>query len=325
VTKVAYILAASHSGSTLLSLLLGVHPKIASIGEMKLSAAAIGDIVLYRCSCGRPIRECWFWQKLKEGMAAQGCEFDLAEPRIDFRTVESRYARWLLRPMYRGALLEAVRDIALSCSGTWRKQLSEIHQRNAALASTICEIASAEIVVDSSKNALRLKYLLRNPGLNIKVIHLIRDGRGVVLTYMDPGGFADAKDPALRGGGTGGKGGNRKLTMAQAAYEWRRCMEEAANILRRLSPTQWIEVRYEDYCEDPDATLNRLQRFLGVESGIASTGFRSVQQHVVGNGMRLDTTAEIRLDERWRQELTPQDLAVFDRIAGDINRHYGYR
>jgi len=62
------------------------------------------------------------------------------------------------------------------------------------------------------------------------VIRLIRDGRAVALTYMDPAGFADAKDPSLRAGGMGGDRRREKLTMAQAAREWRRSNEEAEHV-----------------------------------------------------------------------------------------------
>jgi hypothetical protein len=44
----------------------------------------------------------------------------------------------------------------------------------------------------------------------------------------------------------------------------------------------------------------------------------------VGNGMRLDTSSEIQLDERWREVLGPEELATFDQVAGDVNRRLGY-
>jgi len=322
--QLAYILAASHSGSTLLSMLLGSHAQIATVGEIKLSASAIGEIDRYRCSCGEFIRKCRFWAKVKEGMAARGHEFDIADAGTDYRAVDSRYARWLLGPLHRGMVLESLRDGALGISPTWRRRLPEIHDSNAALVSTVMEINGAKVVIDSSKIALRLKYLLRNPGLDVKVIRLIRDGRGVALTYMDPARFADAADPALRGGGTGGLREKERLTMAQAAHQWRRCNEEAKHILRCLNKSQWIEVRYEDLCKDTENTMGMLFEFLGVDLGRNHRDFRTVEHHVIGNGMRLDTTSEIRLDERWRQELGEHDLTIFDNVAGQMNRQYGY-
>jgi hypothetical protein len=323
--KLTYILAASHSGSTLLSMLLGSHPQIATVGELKLSSRAMGDIEQYRCSCGEFIRACRFWRKVKEGLAVLAYDFDITDAGTDYRAVNSSYARWLLGPLHRGKLLEILRDGALSISPTWKKQLPEIHRRNAALASSICSVTKAEVIVDSSKVALRLKYLLRNPEFDVKVIHLIRDGRAVALTYMDPAGFADARDPALRGGGSGGRREKERLSMAQAAHQWRRSNEEAEHLLRGLDKSQWIEVRYEDLCRDTENTLRRLFEFIGVDPDKHARDFRTVEYHVVGNGMRLDTTSEIQLDERWRETLTEQDLRVFDTVAGKMNRRYGYK
>jgi hypothetical protein len=141
---------------------------------------------------------------------------------------------------------------------------------------------------------------------------------------MDPARFADAQDPNRRAGGMGGDRDGQRLTMAQSAYEWRRCIEEAESILRTLPQSRWVEVRYEDYCNHPDGTLTRVQQFLGVEPSGLPEQFRTVEQHIVGNGMRLDTSSEIRLDERWRTQLTEQDLSTFDEIAGAVNRRCGY-
>ena len=322
-TKLAYILAASHSGSTLLSMLLGSHPHIATIGEINLSPKAMGDLDCYRCSCGRFIQECDFWRKVKQGMMRRGFVFDLAQAGTDYRAVDSLYAQRLLGPMLRGKYLERFRDVALGFSPTWRKQLPEIHKRNAALASTVMELSGATVMVDSSKIGLRLKYLLRSPELDVKVVRLIRDGRAVALTYMDPAGFADAKDHALRGGGSGFRERER-LSMSQAAYQWRRCNEEAENVLRCLDKSRWVEVRYEELCKDTDGTLGRLFECLGLDPNRRIRDFRKAENHVVGNGMRLDTTSRIRLDERWKSVLTEHDLQVFEHVAGKMNGRYGY-
>jgi hypothetical protein len=257
-------------------------------------------------------------------MADRGFEFDLVRAGTDYRVVQSAYLRRCLGSMHKGKFFEAFRDIAVNLSPAWQKHLVRTHRTNAALAATIAELAGARVVVDSSKVGLRLKYLLRNPDLDVRVIRLLRDGRAVALTYMDPAGFADAKDKTLRGGGSGGDRAKERMSMTQAAYEWRRCMEEAEHVLRGLDKSRWLEVRYEDYCRDPDVTLGRLHEFLGVEPGGQPRDFRSVEQHVVGNGMRLDTTSEVRLDERWGQTLTESDLRTFDAVAGAVNRRYGY-
>jgi hypothetical protein len=141
---------------------------------------------------------------------------------------------------------------------------------------------------------------------------------------MDPAGFADAKDPNRRAGGTGGDREKERLPMAQAAYQWRRCNEEEEHVLRCLDKLRWIEIRYEDLCEDTDNTLWRLFEFLDLDPQKRIKDFRSVEQHVIGNGMRLDTTSKILVDERWRSVLTEDELRVFDSMAGKMNRRYGY-
>jgi hypothetical protein len=61
-----------------------------------------------------------------------------------------------------------------------------------------------------------------------------------------------------------------------------------------------------------------------LDPGRAVREFRSVEPHVVGNGMRLDSSSEIRLDDRWRNVLQAADLSAFDAVAGPMNRAYGY-
>jgi sulfotransferase family protein len=322
--KLAYILAASHSGSTLLSMLLGSHVDSCTVGETKLSVRAIGDLDRYRCSCGEFIQNCSFWRQVQEGMDRRGFQFDLADGGTDYQAVGSSYARRLLRPLHRGVVLECVRDVALKISTSWRNHLADVQGKIAAFLTVVSEIRGAKVVIDSSKTAVRLKYLLRNSDLEIKVIRLIRDGRAVALTYMNPEGFADSKDENFRGGGSGGDRAGQRLSMAQAAYQWKRSNQEAEYILSNLKKSQWTEVSYEGYCRNPDATLSRLFHFLDLDPEKRIQDFRAARNHVVGNGMRLDATSQVILDERWREVLTDSDLRIFDRVAGKLNRKYGY-
>lgn len=289
------------------------------MGEQK--ATSLGDPDQYRCSCGEFIRKCAFWAEVREAMRRRDVDFDITNAQTDIRTGATPYVLRLLRPLHRGPALETVRDLGLALSPAWRAALPEIQARNAALAASVCEVAGKPMVVDSSKIGLRLKYLLRNPHLDVRVVRFIRDGRAVALTYVDPHRFADAKDPKLRGGGTGKDRDAEKLSMTDAAFEWRRSNEEAEAVLAGLPRDRWIQARYEDLCTKPRETLSRLFAFLNVADLELDTKQR---RHVVGNGMRLDWQGDIRLDESWRTELDPQQLREFDGVAGDLNRRYGY-
>ena len=323
IPRLAYLLAASHSGSTLLTMLLGAQPGACTVGELK--ATSLGDPDQYRCSCQQPIRQCGFWEKVSAAMAERGCPaFDITRAGTSIFEGGSAYVRRLLAPLYRGPMVESVRDLALSLSPAWRKHLRESQRRNLALIESLLSVTEARVVVDSSKVALRLKYLLRIPSLDVRVVRVIRDGRAVSLTYMDDWTFADAADPAHRGGGSGTRRTPPRRSMADAANEWKRSNEASDCLVARLPRSQWMEVRYEDLCADPESTLRRLAIFLGLNPDRVVLDFRSREQHVIGNGMRMDATSEIRLDERWKSHLSANDLRVFDQVAGDLNRKYGY-
>ena len=323
VTQLVYILAASHSGSTLLTMLLNSHVEVATIGE--LSPGYMGDLSLYLCSCGSKIRECDFWRWVTSEVRKRGVDFSLEEFGTAFRISDSKIATKLLNPLHRGPILEFMRDTALAMFTRWPSRIPAIIRTNEILVEVILKYYHARVFVDKGNIALRLKHLLHAPSFDVKVIRLIRDGRGVALTYMYPESFADANNPAMRGGGSGRRREDEQLSMAQAAHQWRRCNEEAENILRSLDPPQWLEVRYEDLCKDTENTLGRLFRFLNLDPDKRVQEYRTVEHHIVGNGMRLDTTSRISLDDRWRSVLAKGELRVFDREAGEMNRQYGYK
>lgn len=320
--RLLYILAASHSGSTLLAMLLGSHPDVVTVGELKHTS--IGDVDRYRCSCGALIRQCAFWNAVQDDVRRQGVDFEVGRGMTDFATQAPDAARRLLKPLHRGPALELVRDVALTCVPGWRRHYADVQARNAALAAAVCRRSGGTLIVDSSKIGVRLKFLLRNPRFDVRILRLVRDGRAVALTYMDPALYADATDPQRRGGGQGGSRESERLPLERAAHEWRRSNEEAAALLRTVSRERWMEVRYEDLCADPSGTVARVYAFAGVDPSRASTDFRSREHHVVGNGMRLDATSEIRLDARWRTALGRADLVRFDAVAGDLNCQLGY-
>lgn len=320
--RLAYIQAASHSGSTLLAMLLNSHPAVCTVGELKITA--LGDVQRYRCSCGAPILQCPFWCGVTADMRAAGFDFEIGQPGTHFGALDSALARRLLRPLYRGGAFEWLRDAALACIPGWNPFVAATQARNAALVGSVLARSGKQVIVDSSKIGMRLRFLLRNPALDVRVVRVKRDGRAVALTYMDPEHFADASNPALRGGGSGASRDGERLGTAAAAREWLRSNEEAEAMLASVAPERRLEVSYEGLCRDTEGTLRRIFAFLGVDPVAQRPAFRAAPHHVVGNGMRLDSSSEVRLDERWRDALSATDLQAFDAVAGPMNRRLGY-
>jgi hypothetical protein len=304
--NLVYILGCGHSGSTLLALLLGSHPDACTVGEMR--APKMGEE--YLCSCGEPIKKCQFWNNVGAGMAKRGVpNFDILKARLSIHDSENPYVHRLLDPLPRGPVLEAVRSTALSISPAWWTHLRDVHHRNKALMEVLFEMTGARVVIDSSKIALHLRYLLKSPDLRIKIIFMVRDGRAVSTSQL----------------GHGFTKGDRRETIEATAWNWIRSNESCERVLAEDVPdAQWMHLGYEDLCKNPEGKLREIYEFIGWDPNNIILNFRSKQQHILGNEMRMKSGTDIKLDERWRKVFTPEDIKVYGDIAGGMLRKYGY-
>jgi hypothetical protein len=294
-----YIHSASHSGSTLLAQLLARHPEVATVGE--LSGTIHRTRPGYLCSCGVELVRCGFWQCVSAAMAKRGFTYSATSVDTNIRNTSSPLARRLLQPLHRGPLLELARDAGLLLTPSGRAHLERHQALKTALVESIAQCTGRPVIVDSSKTGVQLKYHLRNPALDVKAIGLVRDGRGVALSIAR----------------------NQNTTFPQGARNWRRNNEEAQAIGRRLG-SRWMRIRYEALCADPEGTLAELWRFMGVAPRKLDDCPAS-PAHVLGHGSRLNGSAKIHNAEKWRNELTADDLRTFESIAGPVNRELGYQ
>ena len=294
-----YILAPSYTGSTLLTFLLSKHKNIVTIGELK--ATSRGDLGTYVCSCGLLQRECGFWQKVAAEIEQYDTSFTLDDFGTHFRA-DSFLCDRLLRAGIRGRFLEVIRNSVLRLLPGCRHRLYDILERNRQIIEVICNLQQGEMFLDGSKDPIRLSLLSSANYWNLKVIYLIRDGRGATNSYMR----------------------HYDVPMGTAAKEWCRIHRECDKIVQALSNGTCITIHYEDLCRNPEATLAKIHDFLGLDVDLGDLQFRSSEHHIIGNQMRLKSTEEIKLDEKWRSALTEHDLAVFEQIAGRFQRLYGY-
>lgn len=297
-----YITSSSYSGSTLLAFLLNAHPKIACIGEIKGDNM---DAENYCCSCGAPIGRCAFWGKLIEGIRAQGLPFDVTDvyTQAGYRIPNAPLTNKIVRHRHRGPVLEALRDIYMALSPACRRHMPRIHRTNQVMADRVAELTGSPIFVDASKDPIRIKYLRRSGCFHVKVIYMVRDGRGVMNSIMK----------------------HTKAPPEFAAREWLMGQREIEDSLRGMPESDIFRMKYEDLCVDPKGMMERIFRFCGVDPAEANPNYREVEHHILGNQMRLGGSSEIRLDTKWTRELTPEQVAVFERMAGDVNRSYGYQ
>jgi hypothetical protein len=135
-----------------------------------------------------------------------------------------------------------------------------------------------------------------------RFVHLLRDGRDVVLSLreMDWG---------------------RKGELETLARFWRANIELASAARESLGARRYVEIRYEHLIEDPERALRHVCEFLELpyEPAMASYYERpdeladllpDEEHHA---SARLPPTKGLR---DWRTQMSPEDLAVFERVAG---------
>ncbi|MFL6194005.1 MAG: sulfotransferase family protein [Thermoanaerobaculia bacterium] len=303
-TKVVYIMGHGYSGSTLLTFLLSTHPQVATIGELGIAPLAKEDLTPqdYLCSCKTPVRDCGFWRTVSKEMAGRGHDFDIWDAGLEFRAPGRGVADVLLRAVQRGPVLETARDVGLRLVPAARREMERVISRISSLTEIVARLKGTDTFLDSSKRPERATLMQRSGNFDMRVIHLVRDGRAVSWSSMK----------------------HLKIGPEAAARSWLADNGGSEHARRYFPADRWMTLRYEDLCADPDATLRKIHGFMDIPSRNSFHNFRAVDHHIIGNQMRLASTSEIRLDESWKKALTPEQMAAIDRLVAPLNRRYGY-
>ena len=296
-TRLVYIAGSGRCGSTLLDILLGADPSIQSTGElMRILGGAQGHA--QECSCGEDIRTCPFWTKVVE----------------EFGGLPA------LEQLDRGTRLEGTKGLFLGRLGDARRgSLARRHAaRLAQLVQAVSKVSGRPIVVDSSKSLGRgyLYRLERGHGLDVRYIHMVRDGRA----------FLWSKGARPDGEGVGKRTPSR--SPLRLAGLWL-TTNFVASVVFRVQSGRYLMVRYEDLTERPNDTLERIGRFLDVDlTGVGrdlAAGRPIPISHVVGgNRLRFSKGLTLRADAEWERALPRKDRAVFWAVAGWLAWWDGY-
>lgn len=270
--RVLYIAGYGRSGSTVLDVLLGGHPQSVSVGEMTYLAQ---DWTLEgrRCACGKTYVRCPFWR----GAFGQGREPHRAN-RIT-RAVEHRRS---LFSLLSGGLSESRRQV-------YREQMR-------ALFAHAAQQGDAEVVVDSSKSARhaagRFWALREIAGLDVRVLHLLRDGRSTLRSVVEKG-----SNWALEGHRS------EKAPLAERTIlGWSLANSIAWGLGRALGKDRYLRVKFEDLLRAPRETLRNIGDFMGMNlTSVIQKVDRDepfeVGHNVGGNRVRLNRTVRLQKDK----------------------------
>ena len=196
--KFLYIVSSPHGGSTLLSLVLGMHPRAANLGEVSLIPKQLA--MVEPCTCGEPLAACPAWQPFFELLARRE-NVDLRTSPYGFflgHALKSRIGSGLIDTAYqtkRRVAIAKLRGAAdtLALLGAPHRALLRLLTLPSIRASVdntikLYEIAAEawgrQLMVDTSKLPKKAVHLyLRDPA-RVRILHLLRDGRGVLASSM---------------------------------------------------------------------------------------------------------------------------------------------
>ena len=156
-----------------------------------------------------------------------------------------------------------------------------------------------------------------------RFIHLIRDGRDVALSLTEVEWGPE--------------------TIPEAAKKWKQWIAKARRQAKRVD--HYMELRYEDLVTDPEPALRRVCEFAELDFSPDMLTYHErasermsevIREFQIGGGPLL--TADDRAQQhklvseppqanrlaRWQRDMSAEDQAVFEEIAGELLAELGY-
>ena len=308
VVRLGYVGGIGRSGSTLLCRALSRLDGVCHVGEIcYLWNQSVRNNRL--CSCGLPFRSCPFW-------SAVG---DVA------------FGGWDRAPVDRADALrrrvERNRNLLQLAGGRgpagFGAALAEYAGLMDAVFAAVRDVSGATVVLDNSKLP-STAYLRRyQPGVDLRLVHLVRSSYGVAHSWAKEFERED-------GAGAAGPTTMRTFSPGTSSFEW-----GAYNFaLRRLAglgvPT--TVVRYEDVIADPRTQLSRIAQLFGLTLRPDSLDFLgegtvdlAPDHSVWGNPTRLRNGRQaLRVDDAWRTAMSPRTRATVTALSLPGLLRYGY-
>lgn len=300
---ILYIAGSDRSGTTLLDRAIGSWEGAFSGGEIHqiFSRGVVADEL---CSCGAPFDECPVWRRVAELAGLRG---DVAAAR-ELEAAKQRVMRLRNIPRLRDGELLGAEDATRV-----RDAMGRVYR-------AVARATGARVIVDSSKHPA-LPFILRpDTGLDLRVVHAVRDSRGVVNSWSRRKPRLEARDENAYLDRPGTLRSCHLWNVAHAGCE----------ALGR-SGLPYTRIRYEDFVRDMEGSLARLARFAGLPSG-GRSGLVGAEildlsglHTLAGNPMRLEgDRVAVRVDDAWRRNMGRGKKALVTGLTLPLLKRYGY-
>jgi hypothetical protein len=162
--------------------------------------------------------------------------------------------------------------------------------------------------------------LLRAAFPDAQFIHVIRDGRAVVNSVVAAPYFDGWSGPSNWTRGTLNKAQEEKWTAAHysfivlAAIGWENRIRAFQSARQSLPDRQYLEIHYEDFCDNPQEVLAKVIEFLDLPPGKTSEFFTRIRANVFSSQ-----------NDKWRQDLSAQQQHDLQKYLAPLLAELGYR
>jgi hypothetical protein len=305
-STVLFIGGLGRSGSTLLDRMLGRLDDVWSVGEL-VHLWERGVKENNRCGCGQRFADCPFWHRV--GQVAFG-----GWDRLDIEQVLALKASV---DRNRFVPLMVLPGLAPAYRARLRRYLDLLER----LYGAVREVSGRELVVDASKHASHAFLVRRLRGLDLRLVHLVRDSRGVAFSWTKLMRRAEVVDgDALMATDT-----PLRMSARYVSY----------NLLFHLLPRLGVRrllLRYESLVGDPAGELTRVLDHAGRppadgELGFVGDGWVELgpSHALAGNPMRFRSgRVPLRVDEEWRGQLRRRHRLLTMVSTWPLLLRYGY-
>jgi hypothetical protein len=301
--KIIYLAGWGRSGSTLLSNLLGEVKGLTSIGET-YNLWRRGMVEDKLCGCEKPFSACDYWQTIMHkafgDMACLDGEY--------FQGLQERVSnRDLLVKVLFGSPVQQDH-----CVQEYAYMLKRLY-------TAVAQTSNSRVIVDSSKIPSHAYLLNDLEGIDLYIVHLVRDPRAVAYSWMkkkryDPNSenvtYMDRFNPAI------------------STLIWMYWNVLIESIWGR-SPRYYF-LRYEDLLEKPRLALEEILGLIQGEAGpMPAIQGDSIYLHpnhnVSGNPSRFRRGwVKLERDDVWRKKLFPGYQALVNLLSFPLLKRYGY-
>jgi len=297
--KLIYIAGYGRSGTTLLDIALGQQPDVFAAGEITALPRHVWKENEF-CACRQRASKCEFWGPVVKGWEkGRGTGAMEAHGRLLARL------EWLFDPTRILA-----RYLPHGRARSYREE-------TAALFDELARASGASIIIDSSKLPGRAGALMTVPGIEVFVVHMVRDGRGVAWSMMKPyrRSVEDGIQKELR-----------SKPLWYVAARWLAVNLGVEMLRLRLPRRRSIRVRYEDFVADPEGTLSDILALAG-RSYVPLEHPADVmrpQHQIAGSRHRMQDEIRISKDIGWKSQMPRSLQTMFSMLAAPLLLRYGY-